>query len=197
MSIPLYAPAPPWTPPRSRYIDLYHGCTTDDKKSIDKGIDLTMCRIDTDFGRGFYTTTVKYQAEQWAWTRSKNPAVSRIPANQPVVLKFHVDRHQLADLKFISFVLADPSKDDFWSFVQHCRKSRPGAIHDHRGPVVFPADGTMWYDVACGPVSAFWRQKFAMQDTDQFSFHTCQGVGLLNNLIRSGKRSLCSSKSLP
>lgn len=196
MPLPPYPPvAPAWTPSRSQYIDLYHGCTSVDKASIDKGIDLTKCRIDTDFGRGFYTSTVEYQARMWAWKRFYHPAVKLIRPNQPVVLKFHVDRHQLANFQFISFVLADPGKDDFWSLVQHCRQSAAGAIHDHRGPVVL-ADGTNWYDVACGPVSAFWRQKFAMQDADQFSFHTLAGVGLLNALILSGNKSDYSFESL-
>ena len=92
---------------------MYHGCTTSDKVSIDKGIDLTRCRLDTDFGRGFYTTTVEYQARMWAWARYFDPTVRHLPANQPVVLKFTVDRHQLAKFQFISFVLADPGKDDF------------------------------------------------------------------------------------
>jgi hypothetical protein len=160
------------------------------------GIDLTRCRVDTDFGRGFYTTTVEYQARQWAWNRYYDPAVKRLPMNQPVVLTFRVDRHRLAKLSFISFVLADPYKDDYWSLVQHCRQSTPGSINDHRGPEHEP-DGTHWYDVACGPVAAFWRQKFAMQDADQFSFHTTRAVGLLNRLIKSGNNAEYSAYSLP
>lgn len=185
---PIYAPAPPWSPPRSRYIRLYHGCTSVDAANIATGIDLTKCRIDTDFGRGFYTTTVRYQARQWAWTRFYDPAVARIRPNQPVVLKFVLDRHQLADLLFISFVLGGRSKKSFWSLVQHCRQSTPGTINDHRGPVP-QSDGTRWYDVACGPVAAFWRQKYAMHDADQVSFHTDRGVRLLNRLIDSGDKN--------
>jgi hypothetical protein len=155
---PIYSPARPWTPPQSRYIRLYHGCTSHDARDIaTHGIDLSRCRVDTDFGRGFYTTTVKYQACQWAWTRFYDPAVSRIRPNQPVILRFRVDRDDLAGLVSISFVLGGRSeRAGFWSLIQHCRQSTPSAINDHRGPVSLP-DGTRWYDMACGPVSAFWR----------------------------------------
>jgi hypothetical protein len=174
------------------------GCFTtyhDAAKIIAHGIDLNKCRVDTDFGRGFYTTTVKYQARQWAWARFYDPVVASIRPNQPVVLKFVVDRFQLADLYFISFVLGGPSKLNFWSLVQHCRRSipatssSPAVVNDHRGPVLQP-DGTSWYDVACGPVAAFWRQRYAMQDADQFSFHTAGGVRLLNRLIESKNKRI-------
>jgi hypothetical protein len=182
---PLYAAAPAWSPPRSRYIRLYHGCTSQDANNIQvHGIDLTLCRLDTDFGRGFYTTTVLYQARQWAWARFYDPMVAHMRPNQPVVLKFVLDRHHLADLYLISFVLGGRMKRDFWSLVQHCRQSMPGTVNDHRGPVYQP-DGTRGYDVACGPVAAFWRQRYAMQDADQFSFHTADGVRLLQRLIDS------------
>lgn len=184
--VPLYTPAPAWVPPRCEKVTLYHGCTTVDKANIDaNGIDLSKCRVDTDFGRGFYTTTVQYQARQWANNRYYDPTVAGSPGNQPVVLTFVVDRHRLAELTWIGFVLADPSKDDYWSLVQHCRQSTRKAVNDHKGPIVL-ADETRWYDVACGPVSAFWWQKFAMQDADQVSFHTPQAVRLLNRLIFSG-----------
>jgi serine/threonine protein kinase len=41
-------------------------------------------------------------------------------------------------------------------------------------------------DVACGPVAAFWRQRYAMQDADAFSFHTAGGVRVLQRLIDRG-----------
>jgi hypothetical protein len=115
--------------------------------------------------------------------------------NQPVVLRFRFDRFELAKLSFTAFVLSYPTKNDFWSLVQHCRQSTTGAIRDHRGPVTV-WDGTNWYDVVCGPVSAFWRQRYAMQDTDQFSFHTEPAVELLNRLIDTGDPKQYSAESL-
>jgi Protein of unknown function (DUF3990) len=194
---PIYAAAPPWVPPRSQYIRLYHGCTSHDANNIQThGIDLTLCRTDTDFGRGFYTTTVLYQARQWAWNRFYDPAVTRIRPNQPVVLKFLVNRYHLADLYFISFVLGGRTNRDFWSLVQHCRHRVPGTIKDHRGPVYQP-DGTRWYDVACGPVAALWRQRYAMQDADQVSFHTAGGVRVLQRLIDSKNKKFFKIMVVP
>jgi len=97
---PILHPAPPWQPDRSDYVILWHGCTAFDKDAIEakgKGIDLAYCRVDTDFGRGFYTTTLERQARQWAWSRflvwqARNPGVT---GNQPVVLRFRVRRYGL------------------------------------------------------------------------------------------------------
>src|SRR6266581_7609783 len=92
-------PAFPWIPPASRYITLWHGCTTDDKNAIEKlGIDVMLGRADADFGRGFYTTTLERQARDWAWLRYYDPKFARKTALQPVGLKFRVDRHELAKL---------------------------------------------------------------------------------------------------
>jgi hypothetical protein len=117
--IPIYSSARSWSSPRSRYLCLYHGCTSQDEASIRASrIDLTQCRVDTDFGRGFYTTSVKDQARQWAWMRFYDPTVALIRPNRPVVLKFVVKRHDLARLRFVSFVLAGRTKREFWSLVQ-------------------------------------------------------------------------------
>jgi hypothetical protein len=37
-----------------------------------------------------------------------------------------------------------------------------------------------------GPVAAFWKQRVAMDDADQFSFHK-GGTYLMNELIKKGK----------
>src|SRR5919198_2236008 len=97
--MPILNPAPPWHAPRSRYIILWHGCTTEDRDTIEaNGVDVTVSRVDTDFGRGFYTTTVERQARHWAWTRFYDPKFARKTGVQPVVLRFRVDRHKLAGL---------------------------------------------------------------------------------------------------
>ena len=186
MSAAIYRAAPDWFPHHHEFVDLYHGCTSSDKALIDaQGIQLQKCRVDTDFGRGFYTTTVKYQAQQWAWTRYYDPAVRNASMNQPVVLTFRVARHELCKLWSLCFVLGATGNDAFWSLVQHCRQSTPTTIRDHKGPVVL-ADETTWYDIVCGPVAAFWRQRYAMHDADQVSFHTPQGIAILNRIIATG-----------
>ncbi len=108
-----------------------------------------------------------------------------------MVLRFRVRRYTLLrakgpldegldELASLAVVLADYHYEDYWSLVQHCRQSTKTAINDHR----HPAGG--WYDMVSGPVAAFWEQRVAMDDADQFSFHTEKGVRLLNALIQEG-----------
>lgn len=194
---PILNPSPPWKPDRSDYVILWHGCTVLEKNAIQaNGIDLSLCAVNTDFGRGFYTTTLERQARQWAWGRFYKWQLLHPTGtgNQPVVLRFRVRRSAspsvtgpldegLDELTSLAFVLADYHYEDYWSLVQHCRQSTTIAIDDHR----HPKGG--WYDLVSGPVAAFWEQRVAMHDADQFSFHTDKGVGLLNALIQQGLQS--------
>lgn len=188
--MPILHPAPPWILPRNRYIDLWHGCTTEDKNEIEHlGVDPLKGRPNTDFRRGFYTTTLERQARHWAWARYYDPIFARKTAVQPVVLCFTLDRHELAKLETLCFLLGDYAYEDFWSLVQHCRQSTPltdpppRTIYDHLGPV---SESGEWYDIVCGPVAAFWDQRSAMNDADQISFHTRKAAKLLTDLINSG-----------
>ncbi len=188
----LLNPAPNWEPERSDFIILWHGCTAVDKASIEKGIDLAFSEPNTDFGRGFYTTTLEQQARHFAWERfyawrMKNP---NGPINAPVVLRFRVPRHASAahdavgltygldELSSLQFVRAAYDSEDYWSFVQHCRKSTDTDPRDHERPP------TGWYELVSGPVAAFWRQRVAMHDAEQFSFHKGGGITLLNALVK-------------
>lgn len=194
---PILNPAPTWQPPRSEYVILWHGCTAFDKNSIEKtGIDPTHGNVATDFGRGFYTTTLERQSRQWAWDRfyawqKRNPGMT---GNQPVVLRFRVRRYTrvkrktalddgLDKLATLAFVLADYGYEDYWSLVQHCRQSTPAVVNDHKRPL------TGWYDLVSGPVAAFWRQRVAMDDADQFSFHTKHAAALLTALVKAGLKA--------
>lgn len=160
------------------------------------GIDLSRCVVNTDFGRGFYTTTLERQARHWAWIRfyswrSKNPTAT---GNQPVTLRFRVRRYSMVrsksplnrgldSLTSLTFVRGDYQNEDYWSLVQHCRQSTTDLVHDHkRSP-------SGWYDLVSGPVAAFWEQRVAMNDSDQFSFHTEAAVRLLNALIQKGRKT--------
>lgn len=209
---PILDPAPAWQPDVSDYVILWHGCTADDKNKIEaKGIDPTIGRVNVDFGRGFYTTSLERQARQWAWDRyydwqSKNPGKT---GNQPVVLRFRVRRYGvqprtsdlddgLDKLLSLQFVLGDYGAEDYWSLVQHCRQSVPAdpskgiieVVHHHERPQ------TDWYQMVSGPVAAFWQQRVAMDDADQFSFHA-DGVNLLNALMTQGKGKGASGNGDP
>ena len=83
--MPIWNGALPWIAPRNRRLDLWHVCTTADKDAIEKrGIDPLKGRPNTDFGRGFYTTTVERQARHWAWARYDDPTavVDRVAHRQ-------------------------------------------------------------------------------------------------------------------
>jgi Protein of unknown function (DUF3990) len=193
-NIPILTKAPNWTAPLSDYVILWHGCTVVNKNDIEKaGIKLQSCAVDTDFGRGFYTTTLERQARYWAWDRfydwqARNPKKT---GNQPVVLRFRVRRYSvkprrsaledgLDKLLSLQFVRGDYHNEDYWSLVQHCRTSTKAVVHDHNRP----PNG--WYQMVAGPVAAFWKQRVAMDDADQVSFHK-GGIYLLQALLDEGK----------
>src|SRR5262249_53873804 len=97
MSPPLLSPALPWRLRRSEFVTLWHGCTERDRIAIENhGISLKYCRVDSDFGRGFYTTTLKQQAKDWAWIRYTkwlaDPANKGLH-NKAMTLRFDVRRY--------------------------------------------------------------------------------------------------------
>ncbi len=159
---------PPWG---SGPLALYHGTT--DTSAIDiitHGVNLRRGRPDTDFGRGFYTTTSLTAAQTWA---RDTAAAYRYRKFRflPAVLRFDVDREQLAAAAALCFVRGDSGADDYWSLVWHCR--RTGG--DHRRPA-----GGGWYDVVYGPVAANYRAKTVIAGVDQVSFHTAWAGRLLD-----------------
>ena len=185
--VALLHPAPLWKPPRSGEVVLWHGCLQRDADAIvasPTGIDPTNGRWDADFGRGFYTTSFQVQAQQWAWRKHINVATPTA-ADRPVVIRFTVPRDELAALNSLAFVAAGTRSSDYWSLVQHCRQSDAGkgVLNDHRHPDTGRGG---WYDMVSGPVAAFWRQCVAINESDQFSFHTPQGCDVLNRLIPKG-----------
>lgn len=204
--VPILNAAPDWEPHLSEFVTLWHGCTVSDKNDVERhGIDVTKSAVDTDFGQGFYTTTLERQARHWAWERfyvwqDRNPTAT---GNQPVVLRFRVRRYSvkprdrvgsldlnagLDELLSLQFVRGDYDHEDYWSLVQHCRRSipadlitgQPAVVNNHQRP---SAD---WYEMVSGPVAAFWTQRVAIIGADQFSFHG-KGIELLQALIDEGK----------
>ena len=138
-------------------------------------------RPDTDFGRGFYTTTYLHQAKQWANNGVDLLAKRSVPvASKAVVLRYEVDRDVMASLDVLAFA-SDTS--DFYGLVSHCRTAaatRGGAVapHLHRkagGMAVGPPGP---YDVVYGPVS-LGTQQLCIKDCDQISFHTPAALACL------------------
>jgi hypothetical protein len=86
---------------RNPDLKLYHGTIRAYAESIAlKGVDLGLARNDSDFGRGFYTTTLWRQAAEWARYRyvrlSENEQAD--PAYAPAVVAYSVQREALAGM---------------------------------------------------------------------------------------------------
>jgi hypothetical protein len=95
---PIVFPPPAWA---NQNIVVYHGA-----------VDPTLT-----FGPGFYTTTMKRQAQMWAAQIS----ASR-PGTAPAVIEISIPRTSLAKLDTLAFVRGDFDADDYWSLIHHCRK---------------------------------------------------------------------------
>ena len=161
--LPSFTPSS-WT---NQPLTLYHGTVDTYVNSILGGVKVSQGRAYTDFGRGFYTTTVERQALSWAWQLSQ-----RLPGTLPAVIRFDVKRDDLAHLECLWFVRGSFDADDFWSLVSHCRTR--GSHHNR-------TTSQGWFDVVIGPVAASWRQRLTIYDADQVSFHTDLGANLLSN----------------
>ena len=153
-----------WT---NQTLVLFHGTLSVHAAAIVAGgVSIALGRSHTDFGRGFYTTTVEQQARSWAWQLSL-----RRPRTFPAVVRFELDRDHLASLQSLWFVRGSFNADDYWSLVFHCR--RGGAAHGRT------VNGG-WYDVVIGPVAASWRTRLTIHDADQVSFHTAATATMLD-----------------
>jgi hypothetical protein len=162
-------PPPVWANPD---LVLYHGTSHSAARNIvQAGVDLAYGKAYTDFGPGFYTTTLYNQAASWAWSLSQ----TLVPYDPPVVLELVLRRDDLARLDGLWFVRGDADADDLWSLIFHCRAGN----RDHAR---LPGG---YYDVVAGPIAAAWQQRRMVPNGDQISFHTGAAVALLNRGIRN------------
>ena len=80
----------------NRDLLVYDGADSGSFAALSSSIELNLCRPNTDFGQGFYTTTRLHQAERWANTRGRRaPKTSGVHA---IVLSFRLSRQWLASL---------------------------------------------------------------------------------------------------
>lgn len=164
----LYPPSP-WT---NAPVRLYHGTVEVFARAIvSGGAKVNLGRTGTDFGPGFYTTTLERQAKTWA-----HQLAIRRKGTRAAVVAIEVDRDALASLDTLTFVRGDFDAEDFWSLVVHCRG---GAVNHAR------VGGRSHYDAVIGPVASFWRQRLLIQGVDQVSFHTAAAERVLNSSTRS------------
>lgn len=144
-------------------MNLYHGSNVEVRKpSLRPG------RKKTDFGKGFYTTTNREQAEHWTFIKQE-----RAKTPKRMVSIYEIDDALLLDsgLKIREF----HGVDEAWlNFVVDCRK---GMSHDFDlvfGPVandnVFTTVNL--YESGILDVPAAIAQLKAYKTYDQLSFHT-------------------------
>ena len=111
---------------------LYHGSV----HAIEKPF-LIKCRKDTDFGKGFYTTTSKEQAEKWALLKTKRAnAIDKANTAKAVVSVFELNDSVLVDSKY-TFKRFDGATKEWLDFVV---KNRTG-------------EGSEKLDIIMGPVA--------------------------------------------
>jgi hypothetical protein len=149
-------------------IVLFHGTLASAAESVADRVDLSFGNSETDFGRGFYTTTLFSQAVEWAETKAVNSPGDENPA----VVRVELNRHALSQLHHIAFVRGAKDAEDFWRFVFHCREGLPHMLESESN-----------YDVVYGPVAAVWEdppRREVFPNFDQISFHTSDAAAMLN-----------------
>lgn len=144
-------------------LKLYHGSNVEVRKPS-----LLKSRKNTDFGRGFYTTTQKEQAEHWTSIK-----MDRAKKGRRVVSVFEVDETILSNLEFKIREFHGP--DEAWlNFVVNSRK---GIEHDYDlvfGPVANDKVFTVVNLYESGVINATTAiaELKAYNTYDQLSFHT-------------------------
>lgn len=149
---------------------LYHGSNVEVRKP-----NLRYGRINTDFGRGFYTTTNAEQAERWTQIK-----LDRAKTGKRIVSVYEIDDAILTspNLKIREF----HGVDEAWlNFVVDSRK---GIKHDYDlvfGPVandkVFTTVNLYESGVLDAPAAI--SQLKAYKTYDQLSFHSARVIGAL------------------
>jgi hypothetical protein len=194
-------------PNRERFVWLWHGTDERSANNILRGINLRFCQRKCDFGRGFYTTTFKPQAREWAVDRLLDVQVDTEAAGvRAAVLGFPVPLDALPPLHSLPFVRPEASNELFWSFVRHCRGFPRSDFNNpahHPDPpecthlYPHPAGGRC-YDMVCGPVARRWgRRPQVYQSYDQYSFHTPATVAMLNALLPSARLEVFVVSQVP
>ena len=158
---------------------LYHGSTVGVEKP-----DLQKCRLATDFGLGFYTTTSFEQAEKWAKIKQK-----RSKAKTAFVSEFEFDEILLdsADYRVRHF---EKATKEWLEFVINNRRGTNIENYDFvMGPVANDAlyAAILVYEQGVISADAAIEQLKTHTLFDQLSFHSERALG---NLKFNGIRLL-------
>ena len=161
---------------------LYHG-----SYSYFEKIDVTKGRQFKDFGQGFYTTKIESQAQQWARNMS-----ARFGSASGYVSIYNCNEKLFNGLKYLKF---DGPTEEWAYFIMNNRNTEftdyEGSINNHKNQ----------FDIVEGPVAndniAVVLDQFMMNMKSgtalvealeyrnlnhQISFHTGEGISLLNKV---------------
>ncbi len=163
---------------------LYHGSNTDIKS-----INLAMCRPYKDFGRGFYLTELKEQAEKMA------ARVSKIYGGKPIINVYEIDDSFLNETSLNIRKFADAPSEEWARFVMN---NRSRSFTDYTSE---ECNLDNKYDIVVGPVAdddmaMLFRQyqnelitfenlisgMTFRRTTNQYSFHTDRAIALLRKV---------------
>ena len=152
---------------------LYHGSTMAVRKPV-----VSRGRTNTDFGKGFYTTTSKEQAEKWARIKRDREGAEAVHA---IVSVYEFD-DSLFDNPLYKTVRFDGATVEWLDFVVGCRR---GATHNYdimTGPV---ANDKLYatialYENGVLDANAAIEQLKTHTLYDQVSFHNQQACNLLD-----------------
>ncbi|NJL27459.1 MAG: DUF3990 domain-containing protein [Thermoanaerobaculia bacterium] len=145
---------PETAPVSERFLYFHHGTSAANAGSIrQRGVDIHRSRVRVDFGRGFYTTLNKAQAEKWAAQKF---------GDSGKVLSFRVPASRLEVLKGLEFAQASPS----WaSFVRHHRLG--GSQHNFdfvTGPALAnPRQFALGWDPKAIGTQTVWSTEAAVE----------------------------------
>ena len=142
---------------------VYHGSYTEITV-----IDLNRCEVGKDFGRGFYVTSLRKQAEIWATRKGKARRL------QGVVTEFNFNENipEIMELKVLKFEDYDEKWLDF-VVLNRLNDNKRQQTHD--------------YDIVEGPVA---NDRITEQIDDYMAGYISKG-DFLNDLIHLSSHQIC------
>lgn len=149
---------------------VYHGSNVEVHKPS-----LRMSRKNTDFGRGFYTTTQKEQAEHWTSIK-----IDRAKTGRRVVSVFELNEELLTNPKLKIREFNGPD-EDWLNFVVDSRKGLEHYYDLVFGPVANDKVFTVvnLYESGVLDAPAAIAELKAYKTYDQLSFHTPRAIQAL------------------
>ncbi|MCY7627732.1 DUF3990 domain-containing protein [Bacillus altitudinis] len=149
---------------------MYHGTTSDDFLSLEKGVKLSCCKPRSDFGQGFYLTSNFKQASVHADKLSRKSFGEGV---SPVVFVYEIDLE-----KFYTYHGLKMNKmDTNWAkFIYENRSRKRELPHYYDWVFGGVADGKITEEVlqldnGTGTISNFFKSINKYQHYNQLSIH--------------------------